>query len=245
MMKKRVDRLDILDEGIFRNRFEMLSSFAKDFYRRNSLEFTLHPDIIDLCYFPEVRQLMSRDLTVVVTKEDISGEIESIFPDLLARWREGIDAELVALVTAQLGLSNDVRPLELAALLFKCRSCTAIRTYPAVLSHRCLYSSYYLHDQERPLSYDMRPMSIFHRRPWSCSNLDLDFCAQRIGNMINACGGDYKTTTCEELDQLDPRLSCTLCRVNPGRKIIMTWRTAVTYSLTHSTRCEPLKTIHL
>jgi hypothetical protein len=209
----------------FRRRFDSLSRFAQDFYKRNALKPTFLPNIVDVCGFPEVRSFVW-DIPFDPTRADVRTRLEPIFSNLLARWRTEVEGRLAALITTQLRLQDgDVCPLKLAAAIFKCTKCDVARTYPAVLSHKCLYDIPKIYET-RPVSFEMRLEAVCRLRPWSCDVLDLTSWARRVENVITACGGHPKISTSHELDLLDPRLACQLCR-RPGQKVVMTWRAAV------------------
>jgi len=241
--EKRTQRLEIANRVVFHARLEPLKQFVNDFYRNNNLKTAYMPHIVDICCFPEVQELMSGILTVAVTYEDLKRQIEPIFSDLLARWRVIAERQLVARVATQLGPSNDINHLELAtATFFRCSKCISLRTYPAVLWHKCLWERQRDNQAADPGSYEGRLFAIYHSQPWSCGVLDLTTRATRVENLIRACGGDPRRTTCSELDAIDPRLACELCH-RPGRKVIMTWRTAVSlHSPLYTTSCvEPCR----
>ena len=116
--------------------------------------------------------------------------------------------------------------------MFSCSKCPAMCSYPSVLLYDCLnkVSEAKLSDggiRNLRQSYDTRPEAIYHRGVATLGLATLwIFPRAKVKNVIKACGRDPQTTTCQEMDAEDVRLSCSLCRY-PGSLLLMTWRTVV------------------
>lgn len=196
------------------------------------------PQIIDFYFIPEIRALVDVEPSATLDAQVLVEQLTTTFPSLVHRWKQDVETQISAIVAAEVHPPSGVNPLALVSAVFTCLNCNGARPYPAILGHPCLHMPYVRDEQSHTKtqamansrdrkayrSYDTRPQAIHDCHPWSLDVLKVS--ADRVKNLIEACGKDPCSATCEGMDAADARFICLLCR-RPGSMILMDWRTAV------------------
>jgi hypothetical protein len=231
---------------VFSHRFSLLKSVVDAFFARTSVRQPL-PYIADICLFPEVRAIVDVDPSMKLIEGDLQKELHPILTSLVARWRTDVDSQLLEFAESNLGIAKSTNLSLLASAIFKCSRCRVGCPYPDILAHRCLQTtseSYQYsgnsRDPLRWLTYEGRVQAMYNSFcPWSCNVLESSPWRERTQSVIRTCGADPRIATCHDMDALDARLVCQLCRQSSLRTA-MSWRTAVNI---HYLRKSPLAKI--
>jgi hypothetical protein len=219
----KFDRFHTANQHVFRAAFMELKIVVETLGQTLNRGDRLFPRIADVCLFPEVREIMDVELGDLPTREELEAKLTPIFPKLVSDWVARLNAQLSGLITSHFSPPAGVNPLHLACARPKCSSCHFVGAYADMLSHGCLYkSNQYLHIRKPWISYETRVFTLFQSF-WECSFAMGDIHAARYKKVIEACGKDPDRAMVEEMNELDAKLICLLCR-NPE---VMTWQVAV------------------
>lgn len=186
-----------------------------------------------------------------VEQKDFFKHLEE-FPQILDAWREEADDVLIGLLPhseeagskkSKKGKARAIAPdrsvLKLGTTIFTCKWCPEALTYPAVLSHNCLYRSPARNrtneekeaegstNEEAGEDEGMEDPNFL----WNVGQNQVWFdeaasaCAAAV---IKVLGEDPTTATWEELDTVNKRVECVRCRKDKGlKRLVMDWRNAV------------------
>ncbi|KAJ7589026.1 hypothetical protein C8J56DRAFT_1163994 [Mycena floridula] len=195
-----------------------------------------------------------------------SSILNPILPDIINKWREERLFKLRYMAMPEgIPWTNTDDHLKLAVVVISCTGSSVIHEsdeaydenrypamwYPEFIHHSCnaICSEYDTKDDEVIPHLKPRDCQTLHfdhgfsdsrpcrRKLWSPELLTFDSKASVVvKNILDGCGLDYRTTTVEELDKLDPRLVCLKCSF--GAKIdgdrmhsVWTWRKAVQHCM--------------
>ncbi|EPS92939.1 hypothetical protein FOMPIDRAFT_116472 [Fomitopsis schrenkii] len=222
------------------------------------------PRTADVAMLPETKSLAEtvvpdrpshhsgNKVSGVSERKRLSKTLAAHVPTLLDYWREYRREQLIGLITS---LAVPVRhlpqdPLNLALAVFRCRECSAVLRWPAVLSHPHLYTCDNASQGSvgRPepghgtvicglsITDDVFDSAIRRRfrssSQWTSSRLE--FRGEEISRIISACGSDPTTADGDELDRIDARLACSLCSESNQRVLAMGWRAAISHAFESS-----------
>jgi hypothetical protein len=187
------------------------------------------------------------------------------FPQILDAWREEADDVLIGLLPqstsedagskkSKKGKAKEVAPdrsvLKLGTTIFTCKWCPEALTYPAVLSHNCLYRSPARNrtdEEEAEASTNEEAgedegmedpnfrWNVGYNQVWFDEAASA--CATAV---IKVLGEEPTTATWEELDKVNKRVECVRCRKDKGlKRLVMDWRNAVRIIAMLLTSCQP------
>lgn len=191
------------------------------------------PNFADVCEMPEFWTII-RDtpLDILVTERTFQSAMEQL-PQLVDKWRDEKDAELLRFIDPSASLEEDRGKLDLAITVFDCKECGNIITYPRILVHRCMTSIPLLW-RLRGTKMDNPLCSLWKNcgyRPWNFGqNLITVTPRSQIEDIVKCCRMDPGATSVAQMDELDARLECRRCYMIDG-PLIMGWRTAVSIAL--------------
>lgn len=233
---RRARRLTVLLRDRFKNFAVVVNDIAKTF---KDDEINVIPQAIDICLLSEVRCMI--DVPEVMSAEAFVDALTLRLPPLLLAWNLHATNQLADLVRAQLcGINNDVDPLKLAALVFRCSNCRLHVTYPSALTHPCLRAKTFdkpwvQHPMEtaalgRMMSlveiYEKAAIEAFETHPWDCTVLEADGYTKRIHNLFQVLGRDPNSTLVDDMESCPIRVTCKSCSGSRNR-MILTYRTAL------------------
>lgn len=234
---RRARRLTVYLQDRFKILAVIVSEMIKTF--KNDKINTVFPHAIDICLLSEVRCMI--DAPEVMSAEAFVNALTLRLPPLLLAWNRQATKQLADLVRAQLSsIENDVDPLALAALVFRCSNCRLHVTYPSALSHHCLHAKTFdkpwvqLPMETTALGRTMSPVEIYEKaaieafemHPWNCTVLEADAYTKRIHNLFQALGRDPNSTAVNDMESCPIRVTCKSCSGSRNR-MILTYRTAL------------------
>ncbi|KAF9246447.1 hypothetical protein BU15DRAFT_40146 [Melanogaster broomeanus] len=190
-----------------------------------------------------------------VSDESLLEQLYSAFLpacDYILEWHREVRRELASLLPGYKPDDDDRTVharLKLATSVFRCTTGYKCRieghalAYPEILFHPCFTL---LVRGENPSPKDPRTMAnqkaclAMGGRPWSCKGrVQVHHKQDIVVKILSCCGKDPRTTTAEEMDTQDPRLTCLVCAGDDGLAF-MSWRPAVSVLLTM--QCNRQKT---
>ncbi|GLB35460.1 hypothetical protein LshimejAT787_0210250 [Lyophyllum shimeji] len=157
------------------------------------------------------------------------------FTDALLRestqtWRRSKESELLNMMVES-GLSPDgVDSLSLATTFFKCTKCRNVVGYPEVLMHTCASCRY---PSTRPFAHPSESV------PWNLDGkcvLFHDRAHHAARTILEASGMDPDTVARKDVQKAGFFIECHECCLDEhseGRRILMTWLSAVNHAVLH------------
>ncbi|KAI0957121.1 hypothetical protein AcW1_005615 [Taiwanofungus camphoratus] len=237
MEKVRTRRHEDERKDLLRARLKMLLCMISGLHlqTRRTLADEYKPAFVDYAIMPKFRQIVEAPSNDSITINNFLAH-RDLVPELDAQWQAGTKAQLANLIKEKIDVPENVEPLDLAVAYFKCDNCQALARYPQVIAHKCLRSSgsewamfeELLHSvagSQHGDPYERLAVSVGHISRWSCNNLTIDSTMELVQGILLACGKDPRTTTRQEMDNLDVRL-CQRSFDGRGIKKVMHWRTA-------------------
>ncbi|KAI0942892.1 hypothetical protein AcV7_002185 [Taiwanofungus camphoratus] len=222
------------DRRLREERYQILCKRLQDLFRmmiglyaeaRRTAADEFKPFFMDFALMPEFRAIADAPSNTNVTNTEFSALRDQI-PTLTERWRADIKKKLTNLVRKEIKVNKKVDPLDLAVAFFRCYDCSTVLPYPEILAHKCCrpdvsgcITSYCVPDL-----YTRVALSIAGARRWTFGRLEVGRTLKWVEGIVRACGKDPSSTTREEMDNLDLRLSWTT--YPNGIKRIKSWRTA-------------------
>jgi len=173
--------------------------------RKNTLPTdVLPPPDGNIVVHPSMRAvLLDTPIDEPITDEMLNEPFEAISEIEASRQaaaKEELLAQLKALKQSDMLTTAD---LDLAALLFKCGTCSKWITYPHILFHSCCST-----DRQAFTTKEYGTLQCFievtDQRPWT--NTVKEVGLQLIGDIVRACGLNPDVATQQEMDELDPML---------------------------------------
>ncbi|KAG2044500.1 hypothetical protein BDR03DRAFT_885709 [Suillus americanus] len=235
---RRARRLTVLLQDRFKNLAVVVSDMTKTF--KNDKTNKVLPQAIDICLLSEVRCMIDGKSSEVMSAEAFVDALTLRLPPLLLAWNCQATKQLADLVRTQLCIDNDVDPLALAALVFRCSNCRLHVTYPSALTHPCLRAKTFdnpwvqLPMETTALGRTMSPVEVYEKaaieafemHPWNCTVLKADEYTKRIHNLFRALGRDPKSASVDDMESCPIRVTCKSCSGSRNR-MILTYRTAL------------------
>ncbi|KAG1774062.1 hypothetical protein EV702DRAFT_557720 [Suillus placidus] len=236
---RRARRLTVLLQDRFKNLAVVVSDMTRTL-KKDKIN-KVFPQAIDICLLSEVRCMIDVKNPEVMSAEAFVDALTLRLSPLLLAWNRQANKQLADLVRAQLcGIDNDVDPLKLAALVFRCSNCRLHVTYPSALSHPCLHAKTFdkpwvqLPMETTALGRAMSPVEVYEKaaieafemHPWNCTVLEADGYTKRIHNLFQALGRDPNSTAVDDMESCPIRVTCKSCSGSRNR-MILTYRTAL------------------
>ncbi|SJL13372.1 uncharacterized protein ARMOST_16814 [Armillaria ostoyae] len=173
--------------------------------------------------------LLSEPFSVVILNtplldavtEEILKEPFVHFKEIAARWREEKNCELQGVMKK----SGFESKLNLATTLFHCESCASRLAYPDVLRHFCCTQLRYISDLDLKKN---RYKALWNMpcHTWYADKLRFDQVGfDKATAVVKLCGLDPETATAQDMDDMNPRLTCLQCS-STNRRCIISWRAA-------------------
>ncbi|GBE88587.1 hypothetical protein SCP_1304040 [Sparassis crispa] len=243
MTKRQERRLKWERIGTVKSRLALLSASLEK--AGTSLKANdAFPHAVDLTSFIEIRTIVELPSSIHITDE----AFDQILPDLISRWQIDVMARLKTKFTDIVSISGCPEPLEFlnfAKTAFECSSCRRMLFWPMVASHYRLpknaengdryanlpsLSHSFIPSVDTPV-FDAAVQGEFGNRKQR-TRAPIRPCSEQAVYVIEACEMDAGTATIAQMDELDARVSCRLCSVPGESKLVMTWRAAISHSLT-------------
>lgn len=235
---RRARRLTVLLQDRFKRLVIVVGDMTKMFKIGKTIR--VFPQAIDICLHSEVRRMMDVKNPEVLSVEAFADALTLRLPILFIAWDRQATKQLADLVRAQLCIDNDIDPLTLAALVFRCSTCRLHVTYPSALNHPCLRDKtcdqpwVRLPMETAALGRTMSPVEVyenaaieaFEMHPWNCSVLEADGYTKRIHNLFQTLGRDPISTTVDDMESCPIRVTCKSCSGSRNR-MVLTYRTAL------------------
>ncbi|KAF9234856.1 hypothetical protein BU15DRAFT_65344 [Melanogaster broomeanus] len=196
----------------------------------------LLPDVADLADLAAFDAVIKLPEGTEVNAETFKPAFEQI-PTLVQEWREGVDAQLAALVVIHGDCSaSGVAEDDLSIGKLKPAECLKLASavfedplHDLVVSIDLLDTLIF-----NRRSTDLVASRVFPGRPWSLMDergrYPLVEFFTGAPHVVRACGMDPRTATVEDMDKRDIRLGCNYC---PPKTTKMHWRTAMLHVQGH------------
>ncbi|TFK76192.1 hypothetical protein BDN72DRAFT_891283 [Pluteus cervinus] len=202
-----------------------------DQYVRELPPRTVTPGPADLAStVPFRRLILETPLDENLAIGDFADLIDEL-PNLCLSWEQSKNKFLSSLIPAgKRSRVKGLRSFDLATTFFRCAWCRDPIAYPRVLVHDCLskvHSSTQINEEDEEL------FAILEETPWNYGDDSVTFDEEAsiaAHAIITAVNKDPRTTTPQEMDDLDPRIECIQC-TTPRSKLAMRWRTAILHTL--------------
>jgi hypothetical protein len=235
---RRARRLTVLLQDRFKDLAVAVSDMTKTYKHDKTNKAS--PQAIDICLLSEVRCMMDDQNPEFMSAEAFVDALTLRLPSLLLAWNCQATKQLANLVRAQLCIHDDVDPLKLAALVFRCSNCRLHVTYPSALTHPCLHAKTFdkpwvqLPMETAALGRKMSPVEVYEKaaieafemHPWNCTVLEADGYTKRIHNLFRALGRDPNSAVVDDMESCPIRVTCKSCSGSRNR-MILTYRTAL------------------
>ncbi|GJE86832.1 hypothetical protein PsYK624_029150 [Phanerochaete sordida] len=168
---------------------------------------------------PEVQQILRLPGDAVVT-EDNFAFLSTVLPAFVTQWKKTATTHLADLINAKLELPEAVDPLSLAvASMFTCKYCRMSLRYPRLLTHTCTGHPKTTYEERRNYSKELVGKTFPDRH---CTGASFQDEIKLLQKLIELHGLDAKTTTREQLDSSDMRLTCVRHKQD-GAVRVMSW----------------------
>jgi hypothetical protein len=219
-----------------KKRQHLVRTLLKDYALERPADEVI-PGPADVCSMDEFKTIIEDTPEDVEVSEQTFWPAMERLPQLIDEWRAAKDAELVRIINAAASdgsqskesqSESDRAQLELATTIFQCTSCQRSISYPRILIHSCVHC---LRDAwRRPDDPTSKLWQNLDDEPWNSGGDRV--IIHKKGRpaarcVVMSCGLDPDTTTAQEMDNLDGRLSCLKCYKETLERWVMTWRTAV------------------
>ena len=190
------------------------------------------PPLEDFAYIPEVKAIIDPQTAGKVTTETFN-PIRDQLPEILARWKikyhQDLDTFLKRIVPS-IPPQSQGRDLVLAHFVC-CVPCSRVFSTSDLTSAVHAHSSW--NQRQPPSTLDPAEQAYWRAlsRHCICPNSFSYYSvpSKHMMKILEACGKGPLTTV-QELDDLDPAFTCTVCRKYPGPREVYTWREAVSRS---------------
>ncbi|KAH7926673.1 hypothetical protein BV22DRAFT_1062539 [Leucogyrophana mollusca] len=201
------------------------------------------PADVDICSFGPIDDIIRSPPEI--SADAIHLQLMQAFPQvfvLVRQWHVDVARNLASLLP---GFAPSDGPeaifarLQLAKSVFHCKNSRYCKMYyalryPEILFHPCvLYGPLIRRTLTIPEEIEWAMANALNGRPLNIQNfLEVHERTEAVANIMASCGKDPDTTTKEEMDSLDPRVACQLCK-ECGKEVFMTWQTAVQHGCNH------------
>ena len=192
-----------------------------------------YPSMADLFADPRVKSLIEDTPVTVDLKAEHLNPLVPIFPDIVARWKERVQAHLIGLIKVSMPdyVFDEDTVLGLAITSFICREGLVIFDcsyneylhYPSVLMHGCASSGDFCGFEHGSVAHNLN--MTFNESPWNQGGV-IQFEPERmriLAAVVRLCGMDPRTTTRLQMDGLDPIIECVSCHSTRLGRATMKW----------------------
>ncbi|KAJ3489820.1 hypothetical protein NLI96_g1862 [Meripilus lineatus] len=196
------DRLRSYHQQVMLGRLRILDLATLSYRRHPELRGKLFPHTRVIASFPEIRQIIDKPDDISVTIDDFLALTQTVHKSV-ADWRDKRISFFADCVRRQFDIPENIDPLQLAiGQFFQCNRCQRALALPYALGHYC-----YRTLKDHLDDYDLFADSAY------CANLTLAVEARvdAINSLLEACNRDTRTTTVQDMDDLDLRFTCRLC----------------------------------
>lgn len=243
---------DTLDEVLRDAKVKRLAAAADALMRKR---LPVYKDVFKQCLstlsptepHPTPRQLFTApliyDLIVKTpaTRELVADDFQPLadnFAALVDDWRARVSSNLRDMLKEAYEpdpIADEDTVLDLATSFFICGKCTSSMepiSYPRVLSHNCNCSTWYGDSSGMTAAEEAEDIALrakLDESLWNQSGL-LGFnadLAKLVGDVLEMCGFDRRTTTKAEMDAANPIIECLTCHSDIQGRAVMTWWTTV------------------
>lgn len=243
---KRLERIHV---QLLITRHSLVGKLLKAYSIQRSIADII-PGLADVCEMPVFKKITwDTPMDVEVTEDDFLPAMLTL-PQLIDQWRDETDTKLLRIMDPSAELEKHRDRLALATTVFHCTGCAKSIAYPRILVHGCM-SHFYRAQPNDGLEANPTLHALWKAQEyqtWNFANDSISLANQprvrgAIETITKACNLDPKSTTAQEMDELDARLECVGCcssgifNRNPDERFIMDWRTAVSYQ---SFECDHL-----
>lgn len=219
------DRLRSYHQQVMLGRLRILDLATLSYRRHPELRGKLFPHTRVIASFPEIRQIIDKPDDISVTIDDFLALTQTVHKSV-ADWRDKRISFFADCVRRQFDIPENIDPLQLAiGQFFQCNRCQRALALPYALGHYC-----YRTLKDHLDDYDLFADSAY------CANLTLAVEARvdAINSLLEACNRDTRTTTVQDMDDLDLRFTCRLCNdFLVLFKELMDWHEAVSPPVSH------------
>jgi len=225
MEQTKTNRLYREREEFFRHKLRRLREIRKE-YSLTLPPNQVFPNTADIYSHPTVKEALSDAVSNEVLEEALT-RIQPSLPKIVDDCLELSKQALASLVIDEYnGKNKSFNPsvLELAATLFRCKSCYCDLTLDQALVHKCRY--YYDYDSttkavrdaidEVTTLYRIRTTIIF-----SLASLE------SFVSVLGACGIDLNMATVADMNAIDPVMECLDCSNAERGRVTMRWLSVV------------------
>lgn len=227
LLELREKRLDRERMQTLKARYLLAANVLKTYTLQRPITDII-PGMADVCEMPPFKTVIwDTPMDVEVTEIAFESAMEQL-PQLINRWRDDKDTELLHVLDPSFQLEKDREQLDLVTSQFHCQKCCRVIAYPRILIHKCMttYGPNRYDGLDKTLDRIWNNLSY---QPWNFNNR-LREARSKARRIIAYCLKEPDSTTSKEMDQLDPRLECSHCSsVNRGGRLAMDWRSAVSY----------------
>lgn len=252
--ERKAERLTDERTGLMATRIRKFNDSVTEWYTAQAVpSYQLHdPALADFAVMPEVRAIVELPNEIEVTSSTFQPVLEKL-PDLIAQWHANVKTQVgqfmkasyktaleeLARVGDETGVGTDVDTITDSAFVELATSFLSFSGYPwdrddamrATLSfqetlvHSAMRGHYSALSQQDP--YLRAVGSVTDCRPWTL-DIKCKVSAATIAQMCilaKLCGLDWRTVTCQEMDQRNDRFVC-LCEwcKKSCVKRVMNWR---------------------
>lgn len=222
LTKIRPRHLQHAYKEILGDRIRLLEKFRCELSRQCRGVFPL---LGDFARFPEIEPLLNPSKGQHLTYDSFDS-LKPRLPVIVAHWKYGIQRHLHNNLRARIGLHTGYCPIRisnLAIATFICKHCRHIvlPSHYRLAIHRCCNIALPEPIKENEYEATLQKLGLN-----SYTTAHFYVASQEVLNILEACGKDQFTSV-QELDELDPRLTCGPDCGMPGVSAIFNWRDAV------------------
>jgi hypothetical protein len=210
---------------------------------RRDCSRSLHPNVPvmstrDLFHLPPIHNLiMGTPLDVGITAETL-GLVRENFVAYMAEGQKQQKEALLKMIETACGPEHDIDSnviFDLATTVFRCSDCPyATIRLPRALVHSCAIRHPGLHNDKPELSFEEKTeavfaLSILAESRWNEYNrISFDgSMAAMLGDVVELCGFNPRSTTADEMNLANPILECVSCNDIYNGRTTMNWSTTV------------------
>lgn len=189
------------------------------------------PGTADVCEMhPFKTVIWDTPMDVAVTEVAFESAMEQL-PQLITQWRDEKDTELLHILDPSFELAKDRGQLDLVTSQFDCQACRHVIAYPRILIHKCMTAYTYSYRGRADLDETLeRIWRNFQFQTWHYTKDRVREARTKVRHVLSCFLKDPDSTTGDEMDEMDARVECPHCSSVSYGRLVMDWRTAVSYS---------------
>lgn len=178
------------------------------------------PSLADFASMSVFQSILESPVDVEVTEASFLQPVSHL-PELAEEWRQSTMQFLLGLVRH----GSETSQLSLATTVFKCAHCSTLISFPRILVHPCMFSSY-----TSRTAKGERHCFWQGGGPWNYGGKGVTFeeaASEASRQFVIMSGGNAQKVTAAEMDSKDSRFECLRCDNISPIFGLMTWRQAV------------------